>query len=147
MKSTKQGPTTDRLIAWQLNLVKQVMKAYLRLRFLPELVAQNLDDTPGARSSRWTVNSCHYVIDIQHALRDALKDQPDKKELIAAWVRMLADDRTIRETESRLIGLLAPILQSRKLDPGLALRTIRRKRTEMRGTTWQPDSGIKWRTA
>jgi hypothetical protein len=124
----KQKPPSERLIRWQLRLVRKVARAYVRFRFLEPVVSQNPDDTPGKRSIRWTPESAHYVIDVRNALIDAVEDQPDRKELIAAWIQILIDDSTIRAQESRLIGLLAPILSERKLDPMIALRKIRHGR-------------------
>ncbi len=128
MTEKQSKPPTERLIPWQLHLVKKVAKAFHRLRFLEPVVSQNLDDSPGSRSIRWTPESAHYVVDVRNALARAIEDQPDRKALIAAWVRILADDSTIRTQESRIIGLLAPVLSDRELDPMTALRHIKRGR-------------------
>lgn len=105
----------------------------MRLRFLPEVVAQNLDDTPGAgRSLRWNVDSAHFVIDVRNALSFAFANQHDKEGLWRAWVRFLRDDSTIRESEARLIQLAAPVFRKRGLEPIRYFTHIKRGRGEQR---------------
>lgn len=108
-----------RLANWQRRLFRKVVDTYLEKRTLQPVVASNVDPTPGAQSHRWSPGTAHFVIDVQHALRDAIKDQTDRKELSAAWARLLVDESHIGLKEARLIGLVAPLMKARQLDPAL----------------------------
>jgi uncharacterized tellurite resistance protein B-like protein len=83
---------------------------------------------------RWNPDSAHFVIDTQKALMAALEKQPDRLELIRAWARIVFDDSVIRETESRLISLAAPVFQARELDPAKYFRHIKQGRIDRRDT-------------
>jgi hypothetical protein len=115
-----------RLKPGELKLVRAVAKCYLQMKLLPPLTAQNLDETPGARSQKWTPNAAHFVIDVRHALESILVNRPDASELVQAWVNILADGDTIRESGVTLIGLLAPVIAARGLEPWGYFRQIRR---------------------
>jgi hypothetical protein len=98
-------------------LVTKVTECYQKMRYLPPVVSQNLDDLPGAQSMKWTPSSCHFVVDVRNALQFAIANQPDRPELIKAWTRLLLDSTQIGESEVRLIRLLAPVLRDRNLEP------------------------------
>jgi hypothetical protein len=129
-----ESTESPRLKHWELKLVRSVARAYARMRCLPTMIAQNVDDSPGARSMRWNPDSAHFVIDTQKALTAVLENQPDRLALIKAWARIVIDDSVIRETESRLISLVAPVFQARGLDPAIYFRHIKQGRLDRRDT-------------
>jgi hypothetical protein len=102
------------------------------MKYLPGVVSQNLDDSPDARSMKWTPDSANFVIDVRKALTVALENQPDVRGLAQAWARILADQSTIRETESRLVALVAPVFLARSLEPNLYFRKARFRHNEQR---------------
>lgn len=129
---TKKDRDRDgtRLIPWQRRLVLKVVQVYAELRFAEPIVSSNPDPSPGTRSQKWTPDGCHYRVDIEHAIRDAIANQPDKNELRAAWERLQEDASTIREDATKLIHLLAPIIDKRGLEPHDYFTRVRRGRSE-----------------
>jgi hypothetical protein len=126
VSSTK--PDRERTRLRQLRLVRKVAECYQSLQYAMPLTASNPDPSPGARSLRWTPNTTHFIIDVEHAVRDATANQLDALELRAAWAQIIDDPSTIRESELKLIRLLAPILERRELEPYKYFRRIRRGR-------------------
>lgn len=117
MQVKKSGMATDRPRRWQFQFVRRVADCYLRMRHLEPMVAQNLDETPGARSMRWQPETCNFSIDVEHAVRDAIKAHVDAPDLAKAWRRYLEDDSVMRGTERKLIAILAPVFDVRELEP------------------------------
>jgi hypothetical protein len=95
------------------------------MRFLPVLAASNCDPTPGSHSQKWTPTSCHFVVDVENAVRHVVEKLPDADELIRAWERLQDDDTVIRESETRLIRLLALVFKDRGLEPWQYFTTVR----------------------
>ena len=100
----------------QREVVTKVAATYRRMKHLPPVVSQNLDETPDSRSLKWSPTSCHFVADVENALRAALAGRPNRQELIKAWVRLCVDsDSVIGPYEAELIALMYPLIRARGL--------------------------------
>lgn len=111
---------------WMIQLVRRVAGCYVRMRSLEPVVAQNCDDTPGARSMRWSEDTCLFCVDVELALKFATAKEPDASQLLKAWEKILEDDAVIRRWEAHLISLLGPVFAERGLEPLKYFSPIRR---------------------
>ena len=111
---------------WDRCLVLAVAEAYVKVKDLPVLCAVDFDPAPVTHSRRWSPDSCHFCVDVGHAVRDALKNQPDAVELEAAWERLLEDSTVVKKTGAKLITRLARVFDARGLHPARYFKTIRR---------------------
>jgi hypothetical protein len=112
----------------QRQLVTKVAETYRRMKHLPVLNAQNLDEAPSSHSPKWSEMSCFFVTDCEALLRDITAGRPDRSELIRAWVRISIDGFVIGPSEATLIELVAPVIRSRGLQPWVYFRPHRRGR-------------------
>jgi hypothetical protein len=89
------------------------------------VVAIDHDPESFRRSRRWTPDSCHYVIDCEHALDFATTRKRDAGELREAWGRLQGYGDAIDKAAERLIRYLAPVLDRRGLHPRAYFRMNR----------------------
>jgi hypothetical protein len=107
--------------AWECRLVRDVVKAYGLIKELPVLGAVNPDPSPVTHARRWSPDSAHFCIDVDHAVRDACNGD---FELQAPWKHLLVDETVIRKADAKLIRRLARLLEARGLHPAKYFRKI-----------------------
>lgn len=102
---------------WQVQLVWKVAKCYHAKTALSLITATNFG---GFRSRGVSTQSMDYVMDVEAALRIALKGRVDLKELLGAWKKLgYRDEITeIDSFEAELIRLVARTFDQRGLKPG-----------------------------
>jgi hypothetical protein len=111
------------LNARRREIVLNVARAYRTCKELPPIVAINHDATH--RSNRWTPDSCHFVIDVEHGLAYAIAEKVDEEALRGAWERLQGEDSVTDKTTERLIKFVGPVFDRRGLHPAAYFRQDR----------------------
>jgi hypothetical protein len=99
------------------SLFGRVAETYGKVRNLPPTVSSTIDDDPTSHSCKWTPQSCHFQIDVEHAIRDAIGDRADTEELYDAWERLVESMDIIGSLERTLIERAGKLFKIRGLEP------------------------------
>jgi len=106
----------------QRRLVLLVAVTYRSIFDLSVVIAFNPDEESRSRSNKWSVDSCHYKVDVENTVRRVIEAKPENEHpaLWRAWRNLLSDEEgKLGRDEQRLIRLLAGPLFTKKLHPGL----------------------------
>ena len=124
-----QRSTTSQSDRWQEHryLVQQVATAYEQLSYLPALTVHPYEPLSEQRSHIRNAESVEFGVDVDNAIRDAVKGQPDAPALIEAWKRLCLDPNVIGVAERRFIQRAGPIFAARGLRPKQYFVRIHRK--------------------
>lgn len=115
--------TATERFASQRRLVALVIAAYRAVHDLSVIIAFDpTRDASNPSPNRWSVNACHFKVDVSNAVQRAIEGKPktERPLLWKAWDNLLTDDEgKLGKDEQKLIRLLAGPFFTKRLHPAL----------------------------
>jgi len=117
-------------------LVEKVAQSYADCRFAEPLSAVNWDPQKPRRGK--TAAAIHFLVDVQRAAEHALRNEPDRPDLIRRFLSMANSPTRLDEAERRMIEKLGPVFRGRGLSPSRYF--VPNRHVQRRGIESLPDS-------
>jgi hypothetical protein len=119
------SPGGIRSFSFQKALFEQVAQSYVETKNLSPVTASNPDiDAP--LSKKLSFIAVDFLVDVERATEQALKDFPDLQK---TWFQLVNGDLNVDPKLAEItIRLTAMVYHERSLDPALYFRTLRRGR-------------------
>ena len=128
-----QRINTRELQASNRALCLHCFEAYKRVKNYPALCAVDPDPDSTSRSIKWTPQFAHFIVDVENAVSEALKEFP---ELQSAFFALVAGETVPEAIAQQVFSRCGRFFKSRKLDPGHYFRPMQRRPVSAATRLW-----------